>query len=108
MLYPEATLEESRAMKGRLGAIAFAVLRGLKEGGASADELATTEALMSANIPANLPIGESVTLQGTIYDQAWNAQSLNYTWTKTGANAWTVDFAVGGGTVDPALTGTTV
>jgi lipopolysaccharide biosynthesis regulator YciM len=46
MLYPDATLEESRAMKGRLGAIAFAVLRGLKEGGASADELATTEALM--------------------------------------------------------------
>lgn len=68
---------------------------------------ATTEALMSANIPANLPIGESVTLQGTVYDQAWNAQSLNYTWTKTGANAWTVDFSVGGGTVDPALTGTT-
>lgn len=68
---------------------------------------ATTEALMAANVPANLPTGESVTVQGTIYDQSWNAQSLNYIWTKTGANTWTVDFAVGGGTVDPALTGTT-
>lgn len=68
---------------------------------------ATTEALMAANIPSNLPIGESVSVQGTVYDQAWNAQSLNYTWTKTGANAWTVDFSVGGGTVDPALIGTT-
>ncbi len=71
------------------------------------DGTATTQALMAANVPSNLPIGESVTLQGTVYDQAWNAQSLNYTWTKTAANTWTVDFAVGGGTVDPALLGTT-
>lgn len=68
---------------------------------------ATTTALMAANVPANLPVGESVSLQGTVYDQAWNAQSLNYIWTKTGANAWTVDFAVGGGTVDPAMLGAT-
>lgn len=71
------------------------------------DGTATTEALIAGNIPANTPIGEGVTQQGTVYDQAWNAQSINYRWTKTAANNWNIDFQVSGGTVTAPLAGVT-
>lgn len=68
------------------------------------DGTATTEALLAANIPADTPIGESVNLQNTVYDQSWTAQSVNSTWTKVAANTWTVTASVSGGTVTgPAL-----
>jgi len=74
------------------------------------DELegtATTEALMAANIPSNTEIGGTVTLQGSVYDTTYNSQTLSYIWTKTGANNWTVDFQVTGGTVSDPATGAT-
>jgi len=71
------------------------------------DGTATTEALMAGNIAANTQIGDSVNLQGVVYDQAWNSQSINYTWTKTGANNWNLDFGVTGGTVDTPIAGGT-
>lgn len=43
----ENTLEESRQMKGPLGAIAFAVLRGLAQGGASPADVADVRELMT-------------------------------------------------------------
>ncbi len=52
MLYPDATLEESRQMKGPLGAVMFAVLRGMREGGATEDELGSTEALAKRTFAA--------------------------------------------------------
>lgn len=70
------------------------------------DGTATTQAMMAANVPSNTVTGDSVMLQGTIYDNSYNAQTLNYTWTKTGANAWTVDFGVTGGTVTAPAAGT--
>ena len=67
---------------------------------------AFTEALMAANIPSNTATGESVTLQGSVYDQAFTSQTLSYIWTKTAANNWTVDFAVSDGAVTAPATGT--
>ncbi|MBN2753080.1 MAG: flagellar hook-basal body complex protein, partial [Rhodospirillaceae bacterium] len=75
------------------------------------DELegvATSEALIAANIPANTEIGKTVSLQGGIYDTAYGSQTLNYTWTKTAANFWTVDFGVSGGTVTSPAAGASV
>ena len=74
------------------------------------DELegtATTEALMAANIPSTTEIGDSVTLQGAVYDTAYDSQTLSYIWTKTGANAWTLDFQVTGGAVSAPAAGAT-
>lgn len=71
------------------------------------DGTATTEALLAGNVASNTPIGGSVSLQGTVYDQSWTAQSLNYVWTKTGANNWNLDFQVSGGTVDTPIAGGT-
>jgi flagellar hook protein FlgE len=73
------------------------------------DELlgqASTEALMAANIPSNTAIGDSVSVHGSIYDAAFNSQSLTYTFNKTSANNWTVDFSVAGGTVTAPAAGT--
>ncbi len=75
----------------------------------SLDELsgvASTQALMAANIPSNTDTGDSVTLQGSIYDQTFASQTLSYIWTKTAANNWTVDFQVSNGTVASPATGT--
>ncbi|WP_337997259.1 flagellar hook-basal body complex protein [Oleispirillum naphthae] len=66
------------------------------------DELegtATTEALMAANIPSTTEIGESVTLQGGIYDTSYNSQTMSSVWTKVAANIWTVQAQVTNGTV---------
>lgn len=68
---------------------------------------ATTEALMAANIPSTTATGETVTLQGAVYDTAYNSQTLSYIWTKTGANAWTLDFQVTGGAVAAPAAGAT-
>lgn len=46
----EETLMASRAAKGPLGAITFAVLTGLRAGGASADEVAATQALLDRTL----------------------------------------------------------
>ncbi len=75
----------------------------------SLDEIsgvATTQALMAANIPSNTEIGKSVSLQGSVHDQAFNSQTLSYLWTKTAANNWTIDFGVSGGTVTAPAAGT--
>ncbi len=71
------------------------------------DGTATTEALLAGNIDARTAIGGSTNLQGTVYDQSWTAQSVNYTWTKTGANNWNLDLSVSGGTVDTPIAGGT-
>ncbi len=63
------------------------------------DGTATTEALLAGNVDARTAIGSSTSLQGTVYDQAWNAQSIKSTWTKVAANTWTVTASVSGGTV---------
>jgi flagellar hook protein FlgE len=76
----------------------------------SLDELsgvATTQALMAANIPANTKTGDTVALQGAVYDSTFSSQTLTYTWTKTGADNWTVDFGVTGGTVSAPAAGAT-
>jgi flagellar hook protein FlgE len=71
------------------------------------DGTATTEALLAGNVDARTAIGGNASLQGTVYDQSWTAQSLNYVWTKTGANNWSLDFQVSGGTVDTPIAGGT-
>ena len=53
----EQTLEESRQMRGPLGAIAFVVLRGLKAGGAEPAEIAQVDALLTRCFP-NLSAAE--------------------------------------------------
>jgi len=74
------------------------------------DELvgtASTTALMSANVPAQTLTGETTAVHGKVYDTSFNAQSLDYIWTKTGANAWTVEFDVSNGAVSAPLANAT-
>jgi flagellar hook protein FlgE len=65
---------------------------------------ATSALAIGANLPANAVIGGSYTTSTTVYDALGVSSDVTFTWTKNGANDWTL------GLSDPVLTsdGTTV
>jgi len=59
---------------------------------------ATTEVSLTANLPADATTLSTFTTASEIFDSLGISSTINQTWTKTGANTWTVDLA------DPYLT----
>ncbi len=53
---------------------------------------ATTKATIGANLPSDAATGATFTSSMTAYDSLGTANSIQITWTKTGANAWTATF----------------
>jgi flagellar hook protein FlgE len=58
---------------------------------------ATTEAAIKANLPADAAANATFNTTMELYDSLGAAHSMEITWTKTGENAWTANFA------DPVL-----
>lgn len=54
---------------------------------------ATTAISFTGNIPADAPINGAYTTNTSFYDSLGISHTVNQTWTKTGANTWTLDFA---------------
>ena len=52
--------------------------------------VATSELTVQGNLPANAVVGDSVTTEVEIFDSLGTAYALDLTYTKTGANEWTV------------------
>jgi len=52
---------------------------------------ATTSASIAANLPSDAAVGSSFTSDLTLFDSAGGENSVALTWTKTGANTWSVD-----------------
>ena len=65
---------------------------------ASTNASATTKSSISANLPANAAVGDTFNSSMTVFDSLGTPNSVQITWTKTGANAWTADF----GDAEPA------
>jgi flagellar hook protein FlgE len=71
---------------------------------------ATTEASLSANLPADLAVGDSVTSSMQVVDSQGVTQTIGETWTKTAANTWTLtlsnpystDASTSTGTISPS------
>ncbi|MGN1285780.1 flagellar hook protein FlgE [Bradyrhizobium sp. UFLA03-84] len=59
---------------------------------ASTSGSATTKATIAANLPSDAATGATFTSSMTAYDSLGTANSIQITWTKTGANAWTASF----------------
>lgn len=53
---------------------------------------ATTKATIAANLPSDAATGATFSSSMTAYDSLGTANSIQITWTKTGANAWTASF----------------
>lgn len=54
---------------------------------------ATTSVAIQANLPSDAATLDTFTTDLQIYDSLGSAQSIEMTWKKTGANAWTASFA---------------
>jgi len=65
---------------------------------ASTNASATTKSSISANLPANAAVGDTFNSSMTVFDSLGTPNSVQITWTKTGANAWTAGF----GDAEPA------
>ncbi|KJE35884.1 hypothetical protein UF64_07210 [Thalassospira sp. HJ] len=65
---------------------------------------ATTETSIVANLPADADVGDDFSVDVEIFDSLGTSHTVTYTYTKTAANEWEVDYS------DPVLTsdGTTV
>lgn len=59
---------------------------------ASTSGSATANTTIAANLPANAATGATYTSSMTAYDSLGTANSIQITWTKTGANAWSASF----------------
>jgi len=69
---------------------------------------ATTKTSIAANLPADAAVGNSFTTSMPVYDGLGTASTIQITWDKTGANAWTATFANPTLASDPSVTtGTT-
>lgn len=53
----------------------------------------TTEATLTANLPAEAATGDTFTSSMTVYDSLGTAGTTTITWTKTGDNSWTATFS---------------
>lgn len=60
---------------------------------ASTSGSATTKTTIAANLPSDAATGDSYTSSMTVYDSLGAANSIQITWTKTGANTWSASFA---------------
>lgn len=63
--------------------------------------VATTEASLSANLPANVTVGTSFTSTLGVYDGLGNLQTLTIQWTLTAPNQWQVDITAPTGSTPP-------
>lgn len=54
---------------------------------------ATSETTFAANLPADAAVGDTVNTSMPVYDGLGTANTIQVTWTKTAANAWTATFA---------------
>jgi len=59
---------------------------------------ATANVTMAANLPADAAVGASFNTSYEVYDSLGVSSTVNQTWTKTGANEWSLSMA------DPVLT----
>lgn len=56
------------------------------------DPVAATKVTYSANLPSNAAVGYTAPASTLlVYDALGNTHSVNYTWTKTGTNAWNLN-----------------
>ncbi|QOZ08886.1 flagellar hook protein FlgE [Bradyrhizobium sp. CCBAU 51765] len=60
---------------------------------ASTSGSATTKTTIAANLPSDAATGDTYTSSMTVYDSLGAANTMQITWTKTGANAWSASFA---------------
>ncbi|MBI1203232.1 MAG: flagellar hook protein FlgE [Rhodopseudomonas sp.] len=61
----------------------------------------TTTTTIQANLPADAAVNDTFSTDMQVYDSLGTAQSLEVTWTKTGANEWSASFS------NPTLTSDT-
>ncbi|UPJ64499.1 flagellar hook protein FlgE [Bradyrhizobium sp. 191] len=60
---------------------------------ASTSGSATTKTTIAANLPSDAATGATYTSSMTVYDSLGASNSMQVTWTKTGANTWSASFA---------------
>ena len=60
---------------------------------ASTSGSATTKTTIAANLPSDAATGDTYTSSMTVYDSLGAANSMQITWSKTGANTWSASFA---------------
>jgi len=60
---------------------------------ASTSGSATTKTTVAANLPSDAATGDTYSSSMTVYDSLGAANTMQITWTKTGANAWSASFA---------------
>ncbi|MDA9534026.1 MULTISPECIES: flagellar hook protein FlgE [unclassified Bradyrhizobium] len=60
---------------------------------ASTSGSATTKTTIAANLPSDAATGDTYTSSVTVYDSLGAANSMQVTWTKSGANTWSASFA---------------
>lgn len=65
---------------------------------------ATTEVGFVANLPADAAVGDAFTTSSEIYDSLGVSHTVDYTWQKTGLNAWDLSFSDPVSTADPTVT----
>lgn len=87
-----------------IGATTAGNLQAIDTNSVSSCAAATTEASISANLPANAAVGDTFATTMEVYDSLGTAANVTITWTKTAENTWTAGFS------DPVLAtdGTTV
>lgn len=71
---------------------------------ASSNASATTKSSISANLPANAAVGDTFNSSMTVFDSLGTPNSVQITWTKTGANTWTAGFGNAEPASDPTAT----
>lgn len=80
-----------------VGSASAGSLQPINTQAASTSGSATTKASIAANLPADAATGDTYTSSMTVYDSLGTANSIEITWSKTGANTWSASFA------DPTL-----
>jgi flagellar hook protein FlgE len=75
---------------------------------ASVSGAATTESTIAANLPADAAVNATFTTSIPVYDSLGTSNTVEATWTKTGADTWSASFANPTAVSDPSVaTGTT-
>jgi flagellar hook protein FlgE len=86
----------------------LAALEPISANAVSGAARATTTVSMSANLPADAAIGDQFASSIEIVDSLGVAHTIEQTWTKTGANSWTLDLSAAHASDDATSTTGTV
>jgi len=105
-LYGQATDADGNVIATNNNSLAS--LQPINVNGVTGTAQSTAEITMQANLPAEAAVGDSFTTAVEMYDSLGVSHTLDQTWTKTGANSWSLDLSDPYAAGDPATsTGTT-